>query len=297
MAGCSNSVGRENRTETSPAVSVAGTPIPAQGATAPASGTPAPTQDAQSPVASAAGATVALPETKRPKVVAPSPGVPWQIQFNGDLSFAGAKIVDVDGAGTSVETVSQIHSYGGYAVCYFNAGAYENWRSDMGRFPQAVIGKDMEGWEGEKWLDVRRLDALMPIMNSRMDECAKKGFNAVDPDNVDGWANETGFPLSQEDSATYIRELTKAAHARGMAIGLKNAIGLIPEMADVVDFAVNEQCLAYRECGSYQPFVDRKKAVLHIEYEGKLSAICAKRPEGFSTIRKNMNLDSKLESC
>lgn len=70
---------------------------------------------------------------------------------------------------------------------------------DANRFPEDVIGKRYEGWDGEWWLDGREIDELVPIIRDRLDMCARKGFDAVEPDNIDGYTNETGFPLTYED--------------------------------------------------------------------------------------------------
>ena len=59
-----------------------------------------------------------------------------------------------------------------------------------------MLGKELDGWPGERWLDVRRWDVLEPILAARFDVCRQKGFDAVEPDNVDGYANESGFPLT-----------------------------------------------------------------------------------------------------
>ncbi len=54
-------------------------------------------------------------------------------------------------------------SKGLFPVGYFSAGSYENWRSDKGSFPTAALGKNLDGWAGEKWLDVRN-SAVRTIM-------------------------------------------------------------------------------------------------------------------------------------
>ena len=45
------------------------------------------------------------------------------------------------------------------------------------------------------------VDVLGPIMERRMDLCRDKGFDAVEPDNVDGYANRSGFPLTRRRPA------------------------------------------------------------------------------------------------
>ena len=74
----------------------------------------------------------------------------------------------------------------------------ENWRLDAGSFPASVKGGS-NGWPGERWLDIRQLSVLEPIMDKRLAMCAAKGFDAVEPDNMDGWQNRTGFPLTAQD--------------------------------------------------------------------------------------------------
>lgn len=123
----------------------------------------------------------------------PGPGTTWQWQITGspvDRSF------DVDMYDNDASVVAAIQAEGRAVVCYVNAGGWEDWRPDADRFPEDVIGSNLGQWEGERWLDIRRLDILGPIMESRMDMCKAKGFDGIEPDNVDGYQNETGFLLS-----------------------------------------------------------------------------------------------------
>lgn len=236
-------------------------------------------------------------------VVGPEPGATWQLQYAGELPETGgdareiAQIWDVDGADTSAEWVADANAAGIYTICYFNAGGWEDWREDAGEFSETLIGSPLDGWEGENWLDIRQVDQLLPIMEARMDECAAKGFDAVDPDNLDGYANDPGFPLTQADSVAYLQALAQAAHERGLAIGLKNALATIPELVDTVDFAVNEECVAYQECDSYQPFLDAGKAVLHVEYDVTLEEMCAQTPDGFSSLLTDLDLSESGQRC
>ena len=87
---------------------------------------------------------------------------------------------DIDMFSNDVSVVQSLHSKGRYVVCYISAGSVEDWRSDAGQFPREVIGNDYAGWPGEKWLDIRRIDVLGPIMEKRLDECKSKGFGADD---------------------------------------------------------------------------------------------------------------------
>lgn len=227
----------------------------------------------------------------------PQPGVSFQIQFSGKLRATTAGVIDLDGVETSKATVTRLKRAGKRVICYFNAGAWENWRSDRGKFPASVRGKKLDGWPDERWLDIRKRSILMPIMTARMKVCKAKGFDAVDPDNLDGYQADTGFRITRKAELAYVKALSRVAHRLGMSIGLKNGLGLIRAAEPMVDFAVNEQCLQYHECSAYRPFVRAKKAVFHIEYRGTIASICAHTPAGFSTVRKHLRLDAWARRC
>ncbi len=219
--------------------------------------------------------------------------MPWHIQYQGNMTNPGVPVHNLDGVGTPPSQVDQLHAGGAHVICYFNAGGSEDFRDDFGRFPDEVQGRPLDDWPGERWLDVRQLDVLLPIMAARMDECRDKGFDAVDPDNLNGFANETGFPLTESDAMAYQRALIGLAHDRGLAIGLKNTMELLPELADEIDFAVNEQCQEYEECDTYAPLIALGKPVFNIEYEGT----CDDQPEGVSTVLADLMLDGATTSC
>ena len=161
--------------------------------------------------------------------------------------------------------MADLHARGRKVACYFSAGSFENWRPDAAQFPDEVKGRS-NGWPGERWLDVRRLDVLGPIIDARLDLCRAKGFDSVDPDNVDAWSNNSGFPITGADQLAFNRYIANAAHARGLSVALKNDLDQIPELLPYFDWAVNEQCAQYAECDLLVPFVQAGKPVMEIEY-------------------------------
>lgn len=231
----------------------------------------------------------------------PQPGLSWQWQLSGrsiDTSF-DVDVYDVDGQETPASTVDRLHADGSRVICYISAGSWENWRPDADRFPQEIRGRNLDGWPGEKWLDIRQVETLRPIMEARMDVCAEKGFDAVEPDNVDGYANRSGFPLGYADQLAYNRMLAEEAHERGLAIALKNDTAQVEDLVDDFDFAVVEECFAYRECSEYSPFVERGKAVFATEYSTKNKVTkcqTANRLE-FGLIFKRYDLDAWRRAC
>lgn len=229
----------------------------------------------------------------------PEPGLTWQIQLNGVLNTSyNVDVYDIDLYDTSAEDIAALHDGGAKVICYFSAGSYEDWREDEGDFPAEVIGNGLDGWPGESWLDVRNTDALMPIMEARMDLAAAKGCDAVDPDNVDGYTNNSGFPLTAADQLSYNIMLAEAAHERELAVGLKNDLSQINQLVSYFDFAVNEQCFFYDECDMLTPFIDNNKPVFGIEYDLTADQFCAESiVYGFSTLLMSYDLDGGRYSC
>jgi hypothetical protein len=223
---------------------------------------------------------------------------PWQIQFQGriDLSVP-APVYDID-VDSDAGIVDAIHAQGDRAICYISAGSWEPYRSDKGEFPKKLLGRPIAGFEDEHWLDIRRVGRLRPIMAARMDECVAKGFDAIDPDNVDGYQNRTGFPLKPKDQLAYNATIANLAHERGMAVVLKNDLGQVGKLLPYFDFQVNEQCFQYRECDRLDRFIAAGKPVYGIEYEVPLGKFCAASIEhGFSTIYKRYSLSAFREVC
>ena len=205
---------------------------------------------------------------------------------------------DIDLFDNDAAMVAALHAQGRTVVCYMNAGGWEDWRPDAGQFPTEVIGANLDDWEGERWLDIRRIDVLGPILEARMDLCVAKGFDGIEPDNVDGFLNDTGFPLTYEDQSRYNIWLADVAHQRGLSIGLKNDMEQIPDLLPYFDWALNEQCFEYDECETLLPFIQAGKPVFHVEYELEPGEFCEEANVlNFNSMKKNWNLDAWREPC
>lgn len=228
----------------------------------------------------------------------------WDIQFNSPDPLASpARVIDLDGFDTPAETVAALKKQGRKVICYLNVGAWEDWRPDRDAFPPRVLGSDYEGWPGERWLDIRDIDALAPILRARLDLCAAKGFHAVDPDNIDLYQQETGFAITRDDQVRFLRWLAAEAHVRGLAIGQKNAGDLVPDLVDLYDFALIESPFRAGFHRLFRPYVTARKTVLAIEYpfEGDpldRAQTCRRaRSAGFALIYKKRELDPWVDRC
>jgi endo-alpha-1,4-polygalactosaminidase (GH114 family) len=233
-------------------------------------------------------------------------GASWQWQLSGlpvDPSF-DVDVYDIDLFDNEASTVTALHAQGRKVICYLSVGSWEDWRPDADQFPASVLGNDYEGWPGEKWLDIRQIDLLAPIMCARLDQCKTKGFDGIEPDNMDGYTNDTGFPLTYQDQLDYNVWLAQEAHARGLSIGLKNDDEQVADLLPAYDWALTEDCFAQDWCDAVAPFVAAGKAVFAAEYTDEWSAsrfldeVCPLADRlGFSAILKDRELEAWRQAC
>ena len=240
-----------------------------------------------------------------PKRWIPVASETWQWQLKGKLDTSyDVAIYDIDLFDTDETTIAALKQAGRKVVCYFSAGSSENWRSDFAMFKASDQGKKLDDWEGERWLDVRSSN-VRDIMTARLDRAASKGCDGVEPDNVDGYANDTGFPLQDSDQYAYNAFLASEAHKRNLAIGLKNDVDQLSALEPSFDFAVNEECHEKSECGGYKVFTSKNKPVLNAEYSREYRSaniqrsLCeAVRAADMRTLVLSMELDGSYRfSC
>ena len=232
----------------------------------------------------------------------PEPGLSWQIQYTGEVDLSlNVQVYNLDLFETSTAEIEALHARGIRVICYLNAGAWEDWRPDSADFPEDVLGRDYTGWPGERWMDIRQMETLEPLMTARLDLCAAKGFDGVDPDNLDGYTNATGFDLTADDQLAYNRWLAEAAHARGLGIGLKNDPDQAGELVNAFDWATIESCFNEGWCELVTPFIEAGKPVFAIEYTDNrmtLNDFCD-QAAGLSidALLKHRQLDDWREAC
>ncbi len=167
------------------------------------------------------------------------------------------------------------------------------------RSPPRCSGAPLDDFPDERWLDVRRLDLLHRPLPARLDTCRAKGFDAVEPDNVDGYANDSGFPLTAADQLR-VQPLGGRRGARTRHVGGpeerprpgQRAGGRLRLRGRR---GVRRSTTSATPCA---PFVDAGKAVLHVEYDVATSQFCGDRAlPGFSSLRKHVDLDASRATC
>jgi hypothetical protein len=149
---------------------------------------------------------------------------------------------------------------GAYGVCYVNA--FQTQPAELARWrrlhPELLLrrhGRPVvdEDW-GERLLDTStaaKRRGLLRVVGAWIDGCARSGFKAVEPDNLDSYSRSKGA-LTLSDNKTFATMLIRRAHHDGLAIAQKNTSELgTSGRALGFDFAIAEECQAYRECGTY----------------------------------------------
>lgn len=234
-------------------------------------------------------------------------GTTWQIVLPDSLSPAdiatSGQAFTADWENNTKTSIDQLHAAGKMAICYVSVGTYEDWRSDAASFPASVKGNST-GYSGERYLDIRQVASLEPIMKARFDTCKDKGFDAVMPDNVDGWENSTGFPISAADQITYNSAIADWVHEKGMSVALSNDREQISDLVGKFDFAISSECFQWDECNNLQQFISAGKPVFEYELTSKYSEaqftanVCSKPlATQFNTILKKSSLDSYRFQC
>jgi hypothetical protein len=185
----------------------------------------------------------------------PPANQPFDYQLGGDYAPASnVRLVSRDREGTPAS--------GLYNVCYINGfqtqGAEESFW--LNQHPTLVL-RDGSGkpvidpeWPDEMMLDISTADKrteLAKIVGGWIEACAKKGFDAVEVDNLDTYSRSNGL-LKMDHAVAFIRALADVAHKNGLAIAQKNSAEILKHKNEMqTDFVVAEECNQYNECGAF----------------------------------------------
>ncbi len=229
------------------------------------------------------------------------------------VAYVGVDLYDVDAA-----WIEAAHAQGTTVWCYMSVGSAERYRDDVAELEaidaqlraegrEGAIGRPLEGWAGERWLNVRAYEAFMPVMRARVALCAEKGFDMVEFDNVDAWDNNTGFDVTQDEQVAYLQALVSVAEEFGLLPILKNGTELPIEDALRARFGglLMEACVLYDFCDAGAPFEALGLPVWNVEYPDEwvcdeerslsVAAVCADAPR--TTLLKRWDLNADTVVC
>lgn len=231
----------------------------------------------------------------------PQAGLTWQWQLSAPVrNILDVDVYDIDWESDS-STVDALHAKGIRVICYVSVGSWEDFRPDAEAFSASVIGNDYDGWPGEKYLDIRSAEVRARMLD-RFDTCRSKGFDAIEPDNMDVFelGADSGFPLTRADGVEYAKWLADAAHQRGLGIGQKNASSITSDIEGLYDWALTESCYSDGDwCDEMKAYPAHEKPVFMCEYEEASfpDACAAWRAQGYSPILKDLELGAAVTSC
>jgi hypothetical protein len=237
----------------------------------------------------------------------PDPGTSWQWQITGTVDTGvDVAMYDIDLFEASDAAIEALHDADRVVICYFSAGSLEDFRPDVSEVSPDAVGRRLDGWPDERWLDPTHPDTRA-LLTARLDRAVERGCDGVEPDNVTAYDNATGFPVSAAEQLQFNRFIADEAHRRGLSVGLKNDLEQLDALQPWFDWALNEECLAYDECEVYADWLDAGLAVFHTEYadtESELPAllesVCPARPASvatMSTLVKTWDLGPEWFAC
>lgn len=224
----------------------------------------------RSRIRTAVGTAVACASAAAAGVLAPAPASAASIALppvhaGFDYQIGGA-YTPPSGVGVVSRDHSASPAAGLYNICYVNAfqtqrigdpGGPDGWDQDLllkDGNGEVVIDPD---WD-EAILDITTDAKRQSIANkikAQIDECAAKGFNALELDNFDTYTRDVvKGAITDSHAQTYMRILSSYGHGKGLAVGQKNTVELAPNhAANGLDFAIAEECgdPEWNECSQY----------------------------------------------
>jgi hypothetical protein len=260
--------------------------------------------------------------------VPPLGSQPWQWELSHPLNLSSARdmgtadklpdgqpapapvIYDIDGIINPASTVTSLHAQGKHVVCYVEVGAAGNYYSatDEGvtttYYDQlrsaGVFGNKVPGYP-EYYLDIRSAQTTSIIESMIDQQCAAKGFDAVETDIDEEYGDNSGFPLTKAEQEQYMTTLADYMHGLGLGWWIKNpddtGDSYATDMYPLADAVLTEQCNQYSSCGLLSAYVGHK-AVFNAEYHLKTSKFCANDDAlGFNGARFNVGLTGVRKPC
>lgn len=226
----------------------------------------------------------------------------WDWQLSEPFNFSReVQVIDLDPDSVSASRVASYNSAGTKTICYVSIGTIENYRDDVSDFPPEVVGKTYGDWPDEKFLDVRQLDVLVPLMTARFQKCRDMGFSAIEPDNMDVHDNDSGFPITSDNIVTYVLRLASVAHDLGLEFAQKNVGDLTASLVNDLDFVITESCYQDGWCGDVTAYTTAGKDILDAEYNDRpinFSTACGYAADNsIKMILKDRDLTAELKTC
>lgn len=192
----------------------------------------------------------------------------WRLDSIGldEVDRYSCRIIDIDAFSATKELVDAFHARGIKVIAYVSVGTLEDYRPDGDLLPPEVVGNIYPSWPDERFLDIREIEKLKPFITSRFDMIKAKGFDGIEPDNIDIYGEVTDFNLTLDDTRIFCEWLIEEAHSRGLSIGQKNTEELVPLLYKSFDWALTENVFHQNTQNDYSTYISAGKPVFSAEY-------------------------------
>ncbi len=192
----------------------------------------------------------------------------WRLDSIGinEVNKYNCKIIDIDAFTATKELVNAFHARGIKVIGYISVGTLENYRPDSSLLSHDIIGNIYPAWPDERFLNIREIEKIKPFITSRFDMIKQKGFDGIEPDNMDGYGEVNGFDLTLTDTKLFCDWIIEEAHKRGLSIGQKNTEELVPFLYKKFDWALTEDVFNSNTQNNYSPYISINKPVFSAEY-------------------------------
>ena len=215
----------------------------------------------------------------------PTADVPihWQWQLSTDFVYPtqvipNVTVYDLDWELTSTSVINSLHSIGCKVIAYIEIGDYTSGRYDSSQFTaldaaaptsSKILGNQISGFS-DKWIDIRASNPksaqLRALLQARMQLAKDKGFDAIEPDCINAYGDNSGFPITAADQLEFNKWVAATAHAIGLSVCLKSDVDQATALEPYFDFVLDEESYNYGQLGDYGAFLAHNKAVLNCEY-------------------------------
>ncbi len=197
----------------------------------------------------------------------------WRLDSIGmnEVNQYTCNIIDIDAFSATKELIDAFHARGIKVIAYISVGTIESYRPDSALLPEEIIGNIYPSWPDERFLNIREIEKMKPFISSRFDMIKAKGFDGIEPDNMDGYGEINGFDLTLEDTRLFCEWMIEEAHKRGLSIGQKNTEELIPFLYTKFDWALTEGIFNSNTQDLYSPYIMKNKPVFSAEYTDNMN--------------------------
>jgi hypothetical protein len=292
---------------------------------------PQPTTTTTSPAPPTTTTTTTQPATSRWSI--PTGNVSWQWVLNhpfdtGNPSDLGTddslpngspapapSVYDIDAIINPASTVAALHARGAHVICYVEAGSAGSYYTaaqegiSTSYYDQlktaGVLGNVLPGYSQENFVNINAPVAVGIIESMIQQQCAAKGFDAVETDldeTFTGYDGSTGFPLTESNEQTFLTTLSSYIHNLGMGWIAKNLVdtgdNFATTMEPLADGLLTENCNQWGQCGQASTYITNGKGVFNAEYNLTTSQFCpADNAAGIDGARIDSSVDGYRQPC